>query len=65
MAIQTPSFISLILRPYVTQTIDPDGWRYLLSCADPNRNLDGEIMAFGAMFGHDIDSVTQIVQQFS
>ena len=54
MAIQTLSFISLILRPYVQQDIDPDGWAYLLSRADPNRNFDGEIMAFGAMSGTDI-----------
>ena len=57
MAIQTLSFISLILRPYVQQDIDPDGWAYLLDHADPNRNFDGEIMAFGAMSGGDIDRI--------
>ena len=57
MAIQTLSFISLILRPYVQQEIDPDGWAYLLEHADPNRNFDGEIMAFGAMSGGDIDAI--------
>ena len=57
MAIQTLSFISLILRPYVQQEIDPDGWAYLLEHADPNRNFDGEIMAFGAMSGGDIDRI--------
>ena len=57
MAIQTLSFISLILRPYVQQEIDPDGWAYLLNHADPNRNFDGEIMAFGAMSGRDIDTI--------
>ena len=57
MAIQTLSFISLILRPYVQQDIDPDGWAYLLDHADPNRNFDGEILAFGAMSGGDIDRI--------
>ena len=57
MAIQTLSFISLILRPQVQQDIDPDGWAYLLDHADPNRNFDGEIMAFGAMSGGDIDRI--------
>ena len=57
MAIQTLSFISLILRPWVKQDIDPDGWAYLLNQADPNRNFDGEIIAFGAMSGGDIDTI--------
>ena len=57
MAIQTLSFISLILRPWVKQDIDPDGWAYLLNQADPNRNFDGDIMAFGAMSGGDIDAI--------
>ena len=57
MAIQTLSFISLILRPYVQQDIDPDGWAYILDHADPHRNFDGEIMAFGAMSGGDIDAI--------
>ncbi|MDA7709195.1 hypothetical protein N8829_00845 [bacterium] len=55
MAIQTLSFISLILRPFVQQEIDPDGWAYLLNYSDPHRNFDGEIMAFGAMSGNVID----------
>ena len=57
MAIQTLSFISLILRPWVQQEIEPDGWAYLLNHSDPNRNFDGEIMAFGAMSGGDIDTI--------
>ena len=59
MAIQTLSFISLILRPYVQQPISTDGWKHLLPQADPHRNFDGEIMAFGAMSGHDIDRIIQ------
>ena len=59
MAIQTLSFISLILRPYVEQPISTDGWKHLLAQADPHRNFDGEIMAFGAMSGHDIDRIIQ------
>ena len=47
----------LILRPWVQQEIEPDGWAYLLNHADPNRNFDGEIMAFGAMSGGDIDTI--------
>ena len=46
MAIQTLSFISLILRPYVEQPISTDGWKHLLAQADPYRNFDGEPMAF-------------------
>jgi hypothetical protein len=62
MAIQTLSFISLIVRPNVTQTIKPEGWRYLLGYADSRRNFDGEIMAFGAMSGNDIDrTINQLV----
>jgi hypothetical protein len=57
MAIQTLSFVSLILRPYVQQHISTDGWQYLLAQADPQRNFDGEIMAFGAMSGRDIDQI--------
>ena len=59
MAIQTLSFISLILRPYVKQPISTDGWKYLLAQADPHRNFDGELMAFGAMSGQDIDRIIQ------
>jgi 3-deoxy-D-arabino-heptulosonate 7-phosphate (DAHP) synthase len=51
MAIQTLSFISLILRPYVEQPISSDGWKYLFSQVDLHRNFDGEIMAFGTMSG--------------
>jgi hypothetical protein len=57
MAIKTLSFISLILRPYVQQPISIDGWQYLLSRADPHRNFDGEIMAFGTMSGQDMDRI--------
>ena len=57
MAIQTLSFISLILRPYVQQPISTDGWQYLLAHADPHRNFDGEIMAFGAMSDRDMDYI--------
>ena len=64
MAIQTLSFISLIVRPYVTQTIKPEGWRYLLGYADSRRNFDGEIMAFGAMSGNDIDRVINYLIAF-
>ena len=55
MAIQTLSFISLILRPFVKQPISSEGWRFLMRYANPHRNFDGEIMAFGAMSGNDID----------
>ncbi len=51
MAIQTLSFISLILRPYVKPTIGIDGWKYLFAQVDTYRNFDGELMAFGAMSG--------------
>ena len=64
MAIQTLSFISLILRPYVQQAIHPDGWAYLLDQSDPNRNFDGEIMAFGAMSGGDIDTIIDYLWAF-
>ena len=57
MAAQTLSFISLILRPFVYQEISGGGWAYLLSYADPNRNFDGEIMAFGAMSGGDLENI--------
>ena len=64
MAIQTLSFISLILRPYVQQDIHPDGWAFLLDQSDPNRNFDGEIMAFGAMSGGDIDTIIDYLLAF-
>ena len=57
MAIQTLSFISLILRPYVKQPISTDGWKTLFAQVDPHRNFDGELMAFGAMSGQDIDCI--------
>ena len=57
MAIQTLSFISLILRPYVQQPISTDGWQYLLAQVDPYRNFDGELMAFGAMSGRDMERI--------
>jgi len=64
MAIQTLSFISLILRPYVKQPISTDGWKYLLSHADPHRNFDGELMAFGTMSGQDMDRIMQALISF-
>ena len=57
MAIQTLSFISLIIRPYVQQPISTDGWKHLLAQADPHRNFDGELMAFGTMSGRDMDRI--------
>ena len=57
MAIKKLSFVSLILRPLVRQKIDTAGWAYILNHCDPNRNFDGEIMAFGAMSGLDIGSI--------
>lgn len=64
MAIQTLSFISLILRPYVEQPISTDGWQYLLAQADPHRNFDGEIMAFGAMSGREIYHIIERLVAF-
>ena len=64
MAIQTLSFISLILRPYVAQPISTDGWKYLFAQADPHRNFDGEIMAFGTMSGHDMDRIIHDLTSF-
>lgn len=57
MAIQTLSFISLILRPYVEQPISTNGWKTLFAQVDPYRNFDGELMAFGTMSGHDMDRI--------
>ena len=57
MAIQTLSFISLILRPYVEQPISTDGWKSLFAQVDPYRNFDGELMAFGTMSGQDMDRI--------
>ena len=54
MAIQTLSFISLILRPYVEQPISIEGWKSLFAQVDPYRNFDGELMAFGTMSGQDM-----------
>ena len=64
MAIQTLSFISLILRPYVEQPISTDGWKHLLSQADPHRNFDGELMAFGAMSGRDMERIIHDLTSF-
>jgi len=64
MAIQTLSFISLILRPFVQQPISSEGWRFLMCSADPHRNFDGEIMAFGAMSGNDIDRYIKELKSF-
>jgi hypothetical protein len=57
MAIQTLSFISLILRPYVKQPISTHGWKSLFAQVDPHRNFDGELMAFGTMSGQDMDKI--------
>jgi hypothetical protein len=48
----------------VQQPISTDGWQYLLSQADPHRNFDGEIMAFGAMSGRDMDRIMQALISF-
>lgn len=64
MAILTLSFISLILRPYVKQPISTDGWKYLLSQADPHRNFDGELMAFGTMWGRDMERIIESLASF-
>ena len=64
MAIRTLSFISLILRPYVSQQISTEGWQFLLSYADRQRNFDGEIMAFGAMSGPVIDGLIEDLTSF-
>ena len=57
MAIQTLSFVSLILRPYVKQPISIEGWKSLFAQVDPYRNFDGELMAFGTMSGQDMDRI--------
>ena len=57
MAIQTLPFISLILRPYVTQPISTDGWKALFSQVDRYRNFDGELMASGAMSGQNMERI--------
>ena len=64
MAIQTLSFISLILRPYVEQPISTDGWRHLFAQVDPYRNFDGELMAFGTMSGHDMEKIIERLVSF-
>ena len=64
MAIQTLSYIYLILRPFVRQPISSEGWKYLLVNADPSRNFDGEIMAFGAMSGQRIDGIIERLKSF-
>ena len=64
MAIQTLSFISLILRPYVKQPISVEVWKYLFGQVDPCSNFDGELMAFGAMSGYDIDKIIQTLVSF-
>jgi hypothetical protein len=64
MAIRTLSFISLILRPYVFQPISTDGWQFLLGYANPQRNFDGEIMAFGAMSGSVIEGLIEDLTSF-
>ena len=64
MAIQTLSFISLILRPYVKQPISTDGWKSLFAQVDPHRNFDGELMAFGTMSGHDMDQIIERLVSF-
>jgi hypothetical protein len=64
MAIQTLSFISLILRPYVEQPISSDGWKYLFAQVDPHRNFDGELIAFGTMSGQDMQGIIDRLVSF-
>jgi hypothetical protein len=64
VAIQTLSFISLILRPYVEQPISADGWKFLFAQVDPSRNFDGELMAFGTMSGRDMDQIIKSLVSF-
>ena len=64
MAIQTLSFINLIIRPWVEQEISSEGWAFLLNHTDPNRNYGGEIMAFGAMSNRDINGIIDILTAF-
>ena len=64
MAIQTLSFISLILRPYVEQPISTDGWKHLFAQVDPYRSFDGELMAFGTMSGQDMDTIIERLVSF-
>ena len=64
MAIQTLSFISLILRPYVKQPISTEGWRFLFGQVDPYRNFDGELMAFGTMSGQDMARIVETLVSF-
>ena len=64
MAIQTLSFISLILRPYVEQPISTEGWKHLFAQVDPYRNFDGELMAFGTMSGQDMDTIIERLISF-
>ena len=64
MAIQTLSFISLILRPYVEQPISTDGCKHLFAQVDPYRNFDGELMAFGTMSGQDMDTIIERLVSF-
>ena len=59
LAIQTLSFISLILRPYVKQPISIEGWKSLFAQVDPYRNFDGELMAFGTMSGRDMSKIIE------
>ncbi len=62
MAIVSLPFISLILRPYVDQPISVDGWKYLFE--HKGRNFDGELMAFGAMSGEDMDNIIEQLVSF-
>ena len=64
MAIRLMPFITLILRSNVEQEISAKGWRYLLHYCDPHRNFDGEIMAFGAMSGRDIETYIEDLTSF-
>ena len=64
MAIQTLSLFSLILRPYVEQPISTDGERQLFAQVDLYRNFDGELMAFEAMSGQDIDRIIHDLTSF-
>ena len=46
------------------QPISTDGWKYLLSQADPHRNFDGELMAIGTMSGRDMERIIESLASF-
>jgi hypothetical protein len=58
------SFISLVLRAYLQPPISTGGWKYLLTHADPHRNFDGELMAFGTISGQDMERIIKRLVSF-